>query len=50
MQYLQRLYQLMQYAYAAFGNNQLRVEWLKKLKTSGYKNPTLFHSTAYVSL
>ncbi len=35
--------------YPAFGNNDGRVNWLKRLTDAGCKIPILIHSTAYVS-
>ena len=35
--------------YAAFGNNQLRMEWLDKLEQSGAQVATIIHCTAYIS-
>lgn len=35
--------------YPAFGNNEVRLEWLKRLLEEGFKVPILVHSAAYVS-
>ena len=35
--------------YPAFGNNALRLEWLRKLQESGCIIATIIHPTAYVS-
>lgn len=35
--------------YPAFGNNEVRMQWLDRLKEDGITVPTLIHSTAYVS-
>ena len=37
------------HAYAAFGNNMLRGEWLFRLEQAGYALPVLVHPRAYVS-
>lgn len=37
------------FAYAAFGANALREEWLARLEAAGYRLPTLIHPRAYVS-
>ena len=37
------------FAFVAFGNNELRYEWMVKLIEFGFKLPTLIHPTAYVS-
>ncbi len=38
-----------EYAYPAFGDNQLRLDWLQTLSKAGYFLPTLIDSTAYIS-
>ena len=35
--------------YAAFGNNTMRMEWLKRFSDCGCKIATIVHPTAYVS-
>lgn len=35
--------------YPAFGNNTLRVQWLRKLTAGGCRVPTIIHPRAYVS-
>ncbi len=35
--------------YPAFGNNEGRLQWIKKIETAGGIVPTLIHATAYVS-
>lgn len=35
--------------YPAFGNNEQRVGWLRKIESSNGKIPTIIHPTAYVS-
>ncbi|MBP3427865.1 MAG: hypothetical protein J6M47_06350 [Clostridia bacterium] len=35
--------------YSAFGNNESRVSWLRRLSDSGCKVATIIHPTAYVS-
>jgi UDP-N-acetylbacillosamine N-acetyltransferase len=37
------------YAFVGIGNNKLRGELIQKLQDSGYRIPTLVHSSAYVS-
>lgn len=37
------------YFIPAFGNNEFRLSWVKKLQASGAKLATLIHPTAYVS-
>ncbi len=37
------------YAYPAFGNNILRMEWLNKLKNAGFIVPKIIHPKAFVS-
>ena len=37
------------YAIPSFGNNKLRMEWIKKLENNSFEVPTLIHSTAYIS-
>lgn len=37
------------YAFVAFGNNELRYEWIVKLTEVGFNLPTLIHPTVYVS-
>lgn len=36
-------------AFVAIGDNELRSQWLEKLKLAGYQIPTLIHPRAYVS-
>ena len=36
-------------AVAAFGNNRLRLRWVKQLREAGYQVPSLVHPTAWVS-
>ena len=36
-------------AFAAFGNHELRIKWLEKLKVLGYAIPVIIHPSAYVS-
>ena len=33
----------------AFGNNEFRLEWIKRIEEAGAKLATLIHPTAYVS-
>lgn len=33
----------------AFGDNELRLSWCKKIKAAGVELPTLIHPTAYIS-
>lgn len=35
--------------YPAFGNNEIRIKWIKKLTEEGYNVPTIIHPSAYVS-
>ncbi len=35
--------------YPAFGNNEGRLRWIKKIEVAGGTVPTLIHATAYVS-
>lgn len=42
-------YKTFTYAYPAFGNDKLRLEWIEKLRIAGFLLPTLIHHTAYVS-
>ena len=35
--------------YPAFGNNQIRMDWMERLMGEGIAVPTLVHPTAYVS-
>ena len=35
--------------YPAFGNNTVRMQWMRKLREAGGKVPTLVHPRAYVS-
>ena len=35
--------------YPAFGNNQLRVDWIRKLQAAGCEVPVIIHPRAYVS-
>lgn len=35
--------------YPAFGRNDLRMDWIRKLEAAGSKLPVLIHQTAYVS-
>lgn len=35
--------------YPAFGNNEIRLQWITKIETTGGAVPTLIHETAYVS-
>lgn len=35
--------------YPAFGNNELRIEWIRRLEKTGCNIPVFVHSTAYVS-
>ena len=37
------------YAYPAFGDNHLRIEWLDKLRRAGFTVPTLLHPSAIIS-
>lgn len=37
------------YAFVAFGNNDMRMKWIKDLNKVGFKLPKLIHPTAYVS-
>lgn len=37
------------HAVAAFGNNKMRVHWIKKLQKAGYTVPAIVHPTAEVS-
>ncbi len=37
------------YAYPAFGNNELRASWLKRLTLAGFFVPAMVHPRAYVS-
>ncbi|MBP8855800.1 MAG: hypothetical protein KBG54_04775 [Oscillospiraceae bacterium] len=37
------------FAYAALGNNLLRVDWLRRLLAAGFLLPTFVHPRAYVS-
>ncbi len=37
------------YAFAAFGDNELRLNWIEKLKQAGYCAPVLIHDKSYVS-
>ncbi|MCX7883735.1 MAG: acetyltransferase [Caloramator sp.] len=37
------------FAFAAIGNNKLRLELIEKLKTAGYNIPTITHPSSYVS-
>ncbi len=43
------LYGTYKKAVAAFGNNRLRLRWVKHLLEAGYEVPTLVHPTAWVS-
>lgn len=36
-------------AVAAFGDNELRLSWLERLKAEGYEIPSIIHPTAYVA-
>lgn len=38
-----------EYAYPAFGNNDLRGAWLNRLTEAGFRLPRLIHPMAYVS-
>lgn len=35
--------------YPAFGNNEVRLQWINQLEAAGATVPTLIHSTAYIS-
>lgn len=35
--------------YPAFGNNEMRLSWIERLKKEGLSIPTIIHSSAYVS-
>lgn len=35
--------------YPAFGNNQMRLEWIERLLNENYRIPTIIHQTAYIS-
>ena len=35
--------------YPAFGNNQIRLEWMERLVSGNYRIPTIVHPTAYIS-
>lgn len=35
--------------YPAFGNNQIRLEWIEKLLAEGISVPTIIHNSAYTS-
>lgn len=35
--------------YPAFGNNKMRLEWVKRLLNENYRVPTIIHPTAYIS-
>ena len=35
--------------YPAFGNNQARLAWVKRLEEEGFRVPTLVHPAAYIS-
>ena len=35
--------------YPAFGNNEMRLYWVKKLEIEGFSVPTLKHPSAYIS-
>lgn len=35
--------------YPAFGNNQIRFEWIEKLLIEGISVPTIMHNSAYIS-
>ncbi len=35
--------------YPAFGNNEVRLQWIKKIEVAGGIVPTLIHASAYVS-
>ena len=37
------------YAFPAFGNNSLRMSWMKKLEENGFKIPVLVHPSTYIS-
>lgn len=38
-----------QYAYPAFGNNELRRKWLEVLEQAGFQLPVIVHPRAWVS-
>ncbi len=35
--------------YPAFGNNEMRLEWISRLESEDFLIPTIIHETAYVS-
>ena len=35
--------------YPAFGNNELRLEWIHRLESEGFDIPVIIHKTAYIS-
>ena len=35
--------------YPAFGNNQMRLDWIEKLQNAGIEVPVLVHPSAYIS-
>lgn len=35
--------------YLAFGNNEVRLQWMEKIEVAGGTVPTIIHNTAYVS-
>lgn len=37
------------YAFPAFGNNELRMKWIKRLEENGFTIPVLIHPTAFIS-
>lgn len=37
------------YGFSAFGNNELRMEWINKLTKAGYKIPTLIYPNGFIS-
>lgn len=37
------------YAFVAFGNNELRSQWMQELSKVGFRFPILIHPTAYIS-